>query len=149
MQLLVARDLKVVKMKRILVLCTGNSCRSQMMHGYLSYFGKEAIEVRSAGIETHGVNPNAIKYMGEDGVDISDHTSNNISEYLDESFDYLVTVCDHANETCPVFPTTAKKIHYDFHDPSKVEGSEEAVAAAFRKTRDQIKAFSVGFLGAL
>jgi arsenate reductase (thioredoxin) len=129
-------------MKKILVLCTGNSCRSQMAHAYLNYFGKEkGLEVKSAGVEIHGLNPNAVKYMLEDGIDISGHTSNHVDEYSHIAFDYVLTVCDHAHEVCPVFPTTSKKFHHNFFDPSKVQGSEEELAAAFRKTRAEIKHF--------
>lgn len=129
-------------MKKMLVLCTGNSCRSQIMEGWLRHFGKGEIDVKSAGIETHGVNPRAIKVMGESGIDISLHTSNNIDEYLEESFDLVITVCDHANETCPVFPSSAKKIHHNFEDPAKATGSEEEILNSFRKVRDQIKDFA-------
>lgn len=136
-------------MKKVLVLCTGNSCRSQMMHGYLNHFGKGNVSVKSAGIETHGVNPKAISVMEEDGVNISNHTSNNMDEYLNETFDFLISVCDHAKETCPVFPSMVKHIHFTFEDPAKAEGSKEEVLQAFRNTRDQIKAFSYGFISAI
>ncbi len=95
-------------MKKILVLCTGNSCRSQMAEGYLRHFSGNKAEVYSAGIETHGVNPKAIEVMKEDGVDISKHTSNNIDEYRNVNFDFVITVCDNAREKCPYFPSTAK-----------------------------------------
>lgn len=95
-------------MKNILVLCTGNSCRSQMAEGYLRYFSEGMAVVFSAGIETHGVNPRAISVMLADGIDISHHTSNNVNEYLAVKFDFIITVCDHANEVCPVFPSSAK-----------------------------------------
>ena len=88
-------------MKKILILCTGNSCRSQIAHGYFAYFSKDALDVYSAGIETHGVNPRAIATMEEDGIDISKHTSNHVDEYLHIPFDYILTVCDHAHEHCP------------------------------------------------
>lgn len=93
-------------MKRILVLCTGNSCRSQIADGYLRHFAGDKAEVYSAGVETHGVNPRAIAIMKEDGLDISHHTSNNVNEYTNIPFDYVITVCDNAKERCPVFPTT-------------------------------------------
>lgn len=128
--------------KRFLVLCTGNSCRSQIMEGWLRHFGNDFTEVKSAGIETHGVNPRAIKVMQEAGIDISMHTSNNIEEYLEEEFDVVITVCDHANESCPIFPSTAKKIHHNFSDPAKATGSEEEILEEFRKVRDQIKDFA-------
>ena len=98
-------------MKRILVLCTGNSCRSQIAEGYLKHLAKEKAEVYSAGIETHGVNPKAIAIMIEDGINISKHTSNNVNEYRDIDFDFVITVCDNAKEQCPVFPSTAKQFH--------------------------------------
>lgn len=127
---------------KILVLCTGNSCRSQMMHGWLEHFGVPQVRVRSAGIETHGVNPIAIKVMAEADVDISAHTSNHIDEYLGEEFDLILTVCDHARESCPVFPSSSEQIHHNFSDPAKAEGTEEEVFMAFRTVRDEIKEFS-------
>lgn len=130
---------------KILVLCTGNSCRSQMAHGYLAYFLKEKAEIFSAGIETHGVNPWAISTMAADGVDISQHTSNHISEYESEVFEYVITVCDHAREQCPYFPATSKIIHHDFPDPSKFIGSEEAKRAEFVRVRELIKYYCMGF----
>ncbi len=135
-------------MKKILVLCTGNSCRSQMMEGWLRFYG-EGIRVRSAGIETHGVNPRAAEVMKEAGVDISGHTSNHIDEYLDEDFDLIVTVCDHANEHCPVFPATVRKVHHSFTDPAKVTGSEDDIMKAFRKVRDEIRDYSRELLKSL
>src|SRR3954468_19407202 len=106
-------------MKKVLVLCTGNSCRSQIAEGYLRHFGGNNIEVYSAGVETHGVNPLAIATMQEDGIDISHQTSNNVEEYRNIGFDYLITVCDNARERCPVFPAEARKFHHNFPDPSK------------------------------
>lgn len=94
--------------KKIVVLCTGNSCRSQIAHGFLKDFAGEKAEIYSAGIETHGVNPKAIETMMEDGIDISNHTSNHIDEYKNIDFDFVITVCDNAKENCPYFPTTAK-----------------------------------------
>lgn len=126
-------------MKNVLVLCTGNSCRSQMAHGYLKGFLKDKGKVYSAGIETHGLNPNAVKFMAEDDVDISNHQSNQIDEYMDIQFDLILTVCDHANETCPYFPSTAEKVHQNFEDPSKVSGTEEEITQKFREVRNQIK----------
>src|SRR5450432_3721005 len=98
-------------MKNILVLCTGNSCRSQIAHGYLERFAKGKANIYSAGVETHGVNSRAISIMKEDGIDISHHTSNNVNEYRNIDFDYVITVCDNAKERCPVFPSKAKKFH--------------------------------------
>ena len=133
-------------MKNILVLCTGNSCRSQMMQGYLNHFAKDKATVYSAGIETHGVNPKAIATLAEDGIDISHHTSNHLDEYRDVNFDFVITVCDHANENCPWFPTNAQKLHQNFSDPSKASGSEEEIQGKFRETRKEIKEYAKNFV---
>lgn len=133
-------------MKKILVLCTGNSCRSQMAEGYLRHFAGDKAAIFSAGVETHGVNPDAIRAMKEDGIDISRHTSNNVAEYRDIDFDFVITVCDNARERCPVFPTKAKKFHYNFPDPAKAAGTEEEIRRQFREVRDLIKAYSRGFV---
>ena len=133
-------------MKRILVLCTGNSCRSQMAEGYLRKYAGDKAEVYSAGIETHGVNPRAIQIMKEDGIDISKHTSNNINEYRDINFDFVITVCDHAKEQCPFFPSNAKKFHYNFPDPAKASGTEEEIMNHFREVREMIKEYSKQFV---
>lgn len=130
----------------ILVLCTGNSCRSQIAEGYLKQFAGERAQVYSAGIETHGVNPRAIATMKEDGIDISNHTSNHISEYQHIPFDFVITVCDNAKENCPVFPTAAKKVHYNFPDPAKATGTEEEVLVQFRLVRNQIKEYCKEFI---
>ncbi|MDI1255623.1 MAG: arsenate reductase ArsC [Flavobacterium sp.] len=135
-----------MKTKKILVLCTGNSCRSQIAEGYLRYFAREKAEIYSAGIETHGVNPKAIAIMAEDGIDISEHTSNNIDEYFDIDFDFVITVCDNAKENCPFFPTGAKKMHYDFPDPAKAVGTSEEILAEFRRVREMIKDYSRLFI---
>jgi arsenate reductase len=128
-------------MKKILVLCTGNSCRSQIAEGYLRFYAKNNAEIYSAGIETHGVNPKAIETMKEGGIDISNHTSNNVDEYGNMDFDFVITVCDNANERCPVFPSKAKKFHHNFPDPAKAKGTEEEVAEEFRKVREMIKEY--------
>lgn len=133
-------------MKRILILCTGNSCRSQIAEGYLKHFAKDKAEVYSAGIETHGVNPLAIAIMKEDGIDISRHTSNNVDEYREIDFDYVITVCDNARERCPVFPSTAKQLHHNFPDPAKATGSDEEIMQQFRNVREEIKEFSKRFV---
>ncbi len=133
-------------MKKILVLCTGNSCRSQIAEGYLRYFANDKAEIFSAGIETHGVNPRAIKTMRSDHMDISNHTSNSIDEYANINFDYVITVCDHAKERCPVFPTTAKTFHHNFPDPAKAEGSEVEIRQEFDLVRDMIKEYSEKFI---
>ena len=135
-------------MKKILVLCTGNSCRSQMAEGYLRKYAGDKAEVYSAGIETHGVNPRAIQIMKEDGIDISSHTSNHINEYKDIDFDFVITVCDHAREQCPFFPSNAKKFHYNFPDPAKASGTEEEIMNHFREVREMIKEYSKKFVEA-
>ncbi len=131
---------------KVLVLCTGNSCRSQIAEGYLRYYALGNADVYSAGVETHGVNPKAIQIMMEDGIDISSHTSNNVDEYKDIPFDFVITVCDNAKERCPYFPTLAKKIHYNFPDPAKASGTPEEVLEKFREVREMIKEFSHNFV---
>lgn len=133
-------------MKQILVLCTGNSCRSQIAEGYLKHFAKDKAVVYSAGVETHGVNPRAIQTMKEDGIDISGHTSNNVNEYRDIDFDYVITVCDNAKERCPFFPSNAQKFHYNFPDPAKATGTEEEILQQFREVRNMIKKYSQEFV---
>lgn len=134
-------------MKNILVLCTGNSCRSQIAEGYLRYFSAGKANIYSAGIETHGVNPRAIATMKEDGIDISAHTSNHVDEYTDVDFDYVITVCDNAKENCPYFPTNAIKLHHNFPDPAKAQGTEEEIMAEFRRVREMIKEYCKVFVG--
>lgn len=136
-------------MLTILVLCTGNSCRSQMAEGYIRHLSNGKVKVYSAGIETHGVNPKAIEVMKEDGVDISGHTSNHIDEYQSIAFDLILTVCDHARENCPYFPSNAKRIHHNFSDPAKATGNEIEIMDAFRATRDEIKVFTTNLLHSL
>ncbi|MBC2838524.1 arsenate reductase ArsC [Robiginitalea sp. SC105] len=135
-------------MKNVLVLCTGNSCRSQMAHGYLEALQPAPVaKIYSAGIETHGLNPGAVQIMAEDGIDISGHTSNHVDEYSGISWDYIITVCDHAREHCPYIPAPgAIRLHHNFQDPSKVSGSEEEKRRAFRETRDEIKAYCRDFV---
>jgi arsenate reductase len=133
-------------MKNILVLCTGNSCRSQIAHGYLAEMTKGNANIYSAGVETHGVNPKAIAIMKEDGIDISGHTSNNITEYFGVNFDFVITVCDNAKERCPFFPTKALKFHYNFPDPAKATGTQEEVMDEFRSVRDMIKLYCNDFI---
>ena len=133
-------------MKKVLVLCTGNSCRSQIAEAYLRHFAGEKAEIYSAGVETHGVNPRAISTMKEDGIDISQHTSNNIDEYVNIDFDFVITVCDNAKERCPFFPTKAKKFHQNFPDPAKATGTEEEILEQFREVRQMIKRYSQQFV---
>ena len=132
-------------MKKVLVLCTGNSCRSQIAEAYLRHFAGEKAAIYSAGVETHGVNPRAISTMKEDGIDISQHTSNIIDEYVNIDFDFVITVCDNAKERCPYFPTKAKKFHQNFPDPAKATGTEEAILEQFREVRQMIKRYSQQF----
>lgn len=132
--------------KKILVLCTGNSCRSQIAEGYLRYFANEKTDIYSAGVETHGVNPQAIAIMKEDGIDISHHTSNHINEYDGMDFDFVITVCDHAKERCPFLPVKAKKYHRNFADPAKATGTDEEINEQFRLVRQQIKDYCRQFV---
>lgn len=135
-------------MKKILVLCTGNSCRSQIAEGYLRHFANGKAQVYSAGVETHGVNPKAIAVMNADGIDISSHTSNHIDEYRGIDFDFVITVCDNAKENCPFFPSRAQKFHQNFPDPAKMQGSDAEIWLGFVGVRDMIKAFSRDFVSA-
>lgn len=132
-------------MKKVLVLCTGNSCRSQLAEGYLRHYAGDKAEIYSAGVETHGVNPRAIAIMAEHGIDISSHTSNNIQEYANLQFDYVITVCDHAKERCPFFPATAQQFHHNFPDPAKATGTEEEIMQQFRDVRELIKLYCESF----
>ena len=116
-----------------------------MAEGYLRYFAGNKAAIYSAGIETHGVNPKAIEAMREDGIDISNHTSNNINEYRNIDFDFVITVCDNAKETCPFFPTNAKKFHQNFPDPAKAAGSEEEIKQQFRAVRKLIRQYCATF----
>jgi arsenate reductase (thioredoxin) len=133
-------------MKKVLVLCTGNSCRSQLAEGYLRHFAEDQAEIYSAGIETHGVNPKAIQVMAEDHIDISGHTSNNVDEYAGIDFDAVITVCDNANEACPFFPGKVERFHYNFPDPAKATGTPEEIINEFRRVRDMIKTYSADFV---
>lgn len=133
---------------KVLMLCTGNSCRSQMAEGWARALKGEQIEVYSAGIETHGMNPNAIQVMAEAGIDISGHSSKNVDTLLDVPFDFIVTVCGHADETCPSFPGKTRKVHVGFDDPPKLAreiaargGSAEDQLEPYRRVRDQIRAW--------
>lgn len=132
----------------VLFLCTGNSCRSQMAEGWTRHLKGDQINAYSAGIETHGLNPNAVKVMAEAGVDITGQKSQNIEEFRDVKLDVVVTVCGHAHETCPFFPTDCKVVHVGFEDPPKMAkelaekgASEEEQLECYRKVRDEIKKF--------
>jgi len=133
-------------MKNILVLCTGNSCRSQIAEGYLGHYAAGRANIYSAGIETHGVNPKAIQVMAEDSIDISHHTSNNVDEYTAIPFDYVITVCDNANEDCPYLPGNFKRFHHNFPDPAKAKGTDDVIMNEFRRVRDMIKVYSREFI---
>lgn len=133
-------------MKKILVICTGNSCRSQIAEGYLKHYAGKQAAVYSAGVETHGLNPRAVRVMKEDGLDISGQTSNNINEYKEIDFDFVISVCDNAKERCPVFPSSAQKFHYNFPDPAKATGADEEVMQHFKVVRDMIKVYCQDFV---
>jgi len=129
---------------KVLFLCTGNSCRSQMAEGWAKYFYGDSMDIYSAGLETHGLNPYAVKVMQEAGVDISGHSSKLLDSLSDVGFDYVVTVCDNAHESCPVFPGKTEVIHRSFNDPprmAKEAKSEEEVINCYRTVRDEIKCF--------
>ena len=129
---------------KILFLCTGNSCRSQMAEGWTRHLKGKVIEAYSAGVEIHGMNDRAVKVMKEAGVDISNHYSKNVRDLLDVPFDWVVTVCDHANETCPVFPRKVKRHHVSFNDPPKLAAdakTEEEALGHYRRVRDEIRNF--------
>ena len=127
-----------MKEERVLVLCTGNSARSQMGEGLFRREGGESYEVFSAGTRPSHVRPEAIAVMREIGIDISGHRSKSVDEFAGQSFDYVVTVCDNARDNCPVFPGAGERIHWSFEDPAAVQGSEGERLAAFRRIRDQI-----------
>ncbi len=129
---------------KVLFLCTGNSCRSQMAEGWARHLKGDAIDAYSAGIETHGLNPHAVRVMAEAGVDISGHRSKHVDELKSIAFDYVVTVCDHAYESCPLFPGRTRVIHVGFDDPprlAKEAKTEEQALSCYRRVRDEIQAF--------
>ena len=135
-------------MKNLLVLCTGNSCRSQIAHGWLNYYTDSSkIQIYSAGIEAHGLNKMAVETMSEIGIDISHQKSNLISDYDKIEFDFIITVCDNAKENCPVFHSkNSKKIHKNFSDPSKIKGDIDKIKNSFKKSRDEIRDFCKNFV---
>ena len=136
----------------VLFLCTGNSCRSQMAEGWARHLKGDVIEAYSAGIETHGLNPHAVQVMAEADVDISAHRSKHVDELKDIDFDYVVTVCDHAHESCPVFPGTTQVVHVAFEDPprlAKDAKTEEEALDCYRRVRDEIRAFVESLPGSL
>ena len=132
--------------KRVLILCTGNSARSQMAEGLLRHIGENEFEVESAGTKPGIVRPEAIAVMREIGVDISSHRSKSADEFSGQEFDFVITVCDNARENCPYFPAKTKLIHHSFDDPAIVEGSEETRLQAFRVARDEIRDYLKEFV---
>jgi arsenate reductase len=133
--------------ERVLILCTGNSARSQMAEGLLRHDGGDRFEVFSAGTKPSLVRPEAISVMNEIGIDISSHRSKSVDEFSGKQLDYVITVCDNANESCPVFPGATKRLHWPFDDPAALSGSADERKAAFRKVRDQIHGRIMVFLG--
>jgi arsenate reductase len=125
--------------KHVLILCTGNSARSQMAEGLLRQQGGDQFEVFSAGMEPGRVNPLAIEAMREIGIDISDHRSKSVDEFIGQEFDYVITVCDKAKESCPIFPGKAQRIHWSIDDPAAAEGDKAIRLAIFRRLRDEIR----------
>ncbi len=136
--------MKIHAKSKVLFLCTGNSCRSQMAEGWTRAMWGDRVEAYSAGIETHGLNPNAVRVMAEAGIDISGHKSERIDDFLDIGLDLVVTVCGHAHETCPIFPGATKLVHVGFDDPPKLAESaktDEEKLDCYRRVRDEIKTF--------
>ncbi len=131
--------------KRVLILCTGNSARSQMAEGLLRHDSGDRFDVESAGTKPSHVRPEAIQVMREIGIDISAHRSKSVDEFAGETFDYVLTVCDHAKESCPIYPGHSNRLHHNFQDPAAVEGSEEQRLAAFRSVRDEIRMYLRSF----
>jgi len=125
---------------RVLILCTGNSCRSQMAEGILRYYGRDQFEVFSAGTKPSKVNETALRVMKEIGIDLSEQRSKSVNEFSGQSFDYVITVCDHAKESCPIFPGKSVRLHWPFPDPPHEKETTEEVLAEFRKVRDLIQA---------
>ena len=125
--------------KRVLILCTGNSARSQMAEGLLRHEAGDRFEVVSAGVEPGQVRPQAIEAMREIGIDITKHRSKSVDEFAGQEFDYVITVCDNANEHCPIFPGNTQRIHWSFDDPAAAEGDDDRKLAVFRRVRDEIR----------
>lgn len=133
-----------MQMLKILFLCTGNSCRSQMAEGWARFLKGDVLEAYSAGVETHGLNPNAVKVMAEAGVDISGHRSQHIDEFKEVALDHVITVCGHAHESCPVFSGNTKVTHVGFDDPprlAKEAATDEDALDHYRRVRDEIRSF--------
>ena len=128
----------ILKKRKVLFLCTGNSARSQMAEGLLRWHGGRYFDAFSAGLEPKGINPYTIRVMQEIGYEMESHRSKNLSEYLGEHFSYLITVCNHADEKCPVFPGMGQRLHWGFEDPATFAGTDEEILAKFREIRNQI-----------
>ena len=131
--------------QRVLILCTGNSARSQMAEGLLRHDAGGRFEVASAGTDPSRVRPEAVEVMKEIGVDISNHRSKSVDEFVSQDFDYVLTVCDQAKQSCPIYPGHGRRLHRSFEDPAAVQGSDEERLSAFRKVRDQIRSYLSGF----
>jgi arsenate reductase len=136
-----------MKKKKVLILCTGNSARSQMAEGLLRHDAGDRFEVFSAGVNPTRVRPEAITVMQELGIDLSAHRSKHVNEFANQSFDYVLTVCDHAREVCPIFPAATQTIHHSFADPADFQGPDEERLALFRKVREQIREYLRTFPG--
>jgi arsenate reductase len=131
---------------RVLFLCTGNSARSQMAEGLLRHLAGDRFDVSSAGIQPKGLNSLAVRAMQEIGIDISNHWSKDVSQFLGQNFSYVITVCDKAKESCPVFPSKARRLHWSFKDPAEAEGPEGERLAVFRQVRDEIASYIRDFI---
>lgn len=129
-----------MRKQQVLFLCTANSARSQMAEGLLRQFGSERFDVYSAGMQPKGVHPLALRVMDELGIDLRSHSSKSVDKFMGRHFDYIVTVCDSARETCPLFPSAGRLLHWSFEDPAAIQGSEEDRLHVFRKVRDQLAA---------
>jgi arsenate reductase len=132
--------------RKVLFLCTGNSCRSQMAEGFLRSLAADRFQAYSAGINPVGLNPNAVRVMEEKGIDISGQASKSVTSFLGQHFPFIITVCDNAREQCPIFPGPAKRLHWGLEDPAHATGAEEARLAVFRRVRDEIEDHIRGFI---
>ena len=132
--------------QQVLFLCTGNSCRSQMAEGFLRHIAGAQFDVYSSGVKPSHVNPMAIQVMDEVGIDISSHSSDDVKKYLDEEFNIVITVCDHAKEACPQFPSVGTQLHWSFEDPAEAEGTEAERLKVFHRVRDEIREKIEGWL---
>ncbi|MBI2251347.1 MAG: arsenate reductase ArsC [Armatimonadetes bacterium] len=139
----------MLKIKKILFLCANNSCRSQMAEGLANFYGKGKIKAKSAGANPTILNPYAVKVMQEIGIDISNCKSKSLSKFINQKFDYIITLCDSAKQSCPIFPGKAKKLHWNIEDPVLAKGNEIKILNSFRKTREKIKNNLFGLLAEL